>query len=91
MTDLKKIRKALGISRTEVCKATGVSYNTWKHWDDGDRRTPGYAWTLLYLHHLVKTDRVNLFPYPFNGDQSLSWQSKQSLQRIVAKADSRAD
>ena len=78
MTDLKQIRKALGISRTEVCKATGVSYHTWKHWEDGDRRTPGYAWTLLYYYLVSDKNRTAI-------------DFKQSLQRIVAKADSRAD
>ena len=77
MTDIKHIRKARGISRTEVCKATGVSYNTWKHWDDGDRRTPDFAWALLYYYWL--------------SDQQQGIDFKQSLQRIVAKADSKAD
>lgn len=87
MTDLKQIRKALGISRTEVCKATGVSYHTWKHWEDGDRRCPDYAWTLLYFwvrHGKEKFEPV--LDLIFTQEYF-----KRSLQRFSAKADSRAD
>lgn len=85
MTDLKKIRKALGISRTEVCKATGVSYHTWKHWEDGDRRTPDYAWTLLYFW--VRHGK-NLF---WDNQVPVKGYFKRRLQCFSAKADSKAD
>ena len=88
MTDLKQIRKALGISRTEVCKATGVSYNTWKHWEDGDRRCPDYAWTLLYFWVRHGKEKFGDDPY---YTKLRSGYFKRSLQRFSAKADSRAD
>ena len=87
MTDLKKIRKALGISRTEVCKATGVSYHTWKHWEDGDRRCPDYAWTLLYFWFRHGKDN-------FGSDQfapHLEGYFRRSLLRYASKVDSTDD
>tara|TARA_S200002703_G_C3681438_1_gene209255 strand:- start:48 stop:314 length:267 start_codon:yes stop_codon:yes gene_type:complete len=88
MTDLKHIRKALGISRTEVCKATGVSYHTWKHWEDGDRRCPDYAWTLLYFWFRHGKDKFGSVLPPTDLREGYF---KRSLQRFASKADSKAD
>mgnify|MGYP001165509971 FL=1 len=47
MTPLKKVRSELGLNRAEIARVCRIPYRTWIKWEDGERRTPGYAWVLL--------------------------------------------
>ncbi len=47
MTPLKKVRSELGLNRAEIARKCCIPYRTWIKWEDGNRRTPGYAWVLL--------------------------------------------
>ena len=57
MTPLKKVRSELGLNRAEIARKCCIPYRTWIKWEDGERRTPGYAWVLLSWY-LINSSEV---------------------------------
>ena len=45
--DVKNIRTNMGMSQTEFASAFGISVNTLRHWERGDREPRGPALVLL--------------------------------------------
>lgn len=45
--DVKNIRANVGMSQNEFANAFGISVNTLRHWERGDRRPQGPALVLL--------------------------------------------
>ncbi|MDY7025714.1 MAG: NadS family protein [Pseudomonadota bacterium] len=45
--DVKNIRAKLGMSQNEFASAFGISVNTLRHWERGDRKPQGPALVLL--------------------------------------------
>jgi len=99
MTDLKRIRTDLGLNRAEIARKCRVPYRTWIKWEDGERRTPEYAWVLLawymmgsgsiqfeleYLEKLMKDQKL------FDGLTAvkLIQESIKQSEHSVSKPDS---
>ena len=55
LTDLKRVRTKMGMSRVELAKACQVPSRTWIKWENGERITPSYAWTLLAWYCIQKS------------------------------------
>ena len=47
--DVKKVRADIGMSQNEFAAAFGISVNTLRHWERGDRTPTGPALVLLNL------------------------------------------
>jgi putative transcriptional regulator len=45
--DVKKIRQQTGLSQNSFASAFGISVNTLRHWEQGDRKPRGPALVLL--------------------------------------------
>jgi hypothetical protein len=52
---LREARKAAGISSmTEAAKLTDTPYKTWKNWESGVRRVPGWPFIWLKMYQQLK-------------------------------------
>ncbi len=47
--DIKNIRTKLGMSQNEFASSFGISINTLRHWERGDRKPQGPALVLLNI------------------------------------------
>ena len=49
-TELRMLRKKLGIKMIEAARLAGTPYRSWQDWETGHRPTPGLAlaWAKLY-------------------------------------------
>lgn len=56
--DVKNIRANIGMSQSEFANAFGISVNTLRHWEHGDRHPKGPA--LVLLNVVAKEPKVVL-------------------------------
>lgn len=48
-SNLKKLRKSLGLSLAEASRQVEVTPRTWARWEDGSRKIPDWAVKLFFL------------------------------------------
>ena len=47
MTEVRKLREAMGMNRREFCHYYGIPYRTVTDWERGERKMPEYVFQLM--------------------------------------------
>jgi putative transcriptional regulator len=58
--DVKNLRQIIGMTQAEFAETLGVSVNTLRHWEKGDKTPRGPALVLLSLVHKEPQTILNL-------------------------------